>query len=505
MHRAISLTTICLTAMLSSTTHAETQDPSLLRLIPFPKQVQLQPGRFNLDRPLVLEIPTETGPLLSQLINDEFERLGLDKPTTKLRDDLHDTLRLAPTPGATQTKPVFDSKLRQEDHNLNITPETITITASATAGLCHGTQTLCQLIRANTTDKHLPCLTILDYPSIRWRAFQDDLTRGPSTTLNNLQRQVALGAGLKMNLFAYYMEYQYAFEKHPSIGPKDGSLTPQELRSLVTFAKPYNVQILGSQQSFAHLNRVLTPEKGYDHLRETPNIITPAKEETYQFLNDLYAEVVPLLTLPFFNICCDETQGLGTGPAKDLVAKIGEGGVYVQHMKRLHALLRDNYGKRMMMWGDIILRHQGELSDIPTDTIMLTWGYEPLQSFDHRIAPFVQGGYEFFVCPGVSCWNRILPDFNKAVTNIQNFVRDGARFGALGVLNTAWDDNGENFNAPNWHGYAWGAECAWNASATSIEAFNRRIGAVLFGEKNDHFGRAIALLAQTHYLSLIHI
>jgi len=87
--------------------------------------------------------------------------------------------------------------------------------------------------------------------------------------------------------------------------------------------------------------------------------------------------------------------------------------------------------------------------------------------------------------------------------NIWNFVRDGAKHGAIGVLNTAWDDDGCNFNAPNWHGYAWGAECAWNASATTPELFNRRLGAALFGEKGDHFGQAIELLAQAQHIPTI--
>ena len=90
--------------------------------------------------------------------------------------------------------------------------------------------------------------------------------------------------------------------------------------------------------------------------------------------------------------------------------------------------------------------------------------------------------------------------------NIHNFVRDGAKHGALGMLNTAWEDDGETFNAANWHGYAWGAECAWNASTTSLTNFNRRIGAVLFGEEGDHFGRAIELLAECFSLpSLDHL
>ncbi|NQT52668.1 hypothetical protein HQ576_11480, partial [bacterium] len=224
----------------------------------------------------------------------------------------------------------------------------------------------------------------------------------------------------------------------------------------------------------------------------------------YQLLDDLYSEVIPHLPLPFFNVCCDETWGLGTGPSKALAKRIGVGGVYAGHLRRVHDLLKDKYGKRMMMWGDIILQHPGHLKEIPKDTIMLTWGYGARPSFEHQIVPFAKSGYEFFVCPGVSNWSRILPDFGVATTNIRNFVRDGAKHGALGMLNTAWDDDGENVNAPSWHGYAWGAECAWNASKTAQEDFNRRIGALLFGEKGDDFGQAIELLAKTHRLPGMH-
>jgi hypothetical protein len=63
------------------------------------------------------------------------------------------------------------------------------------------------------------------------------------------------------------------------------------------------------------------------------------------------------------------------------------------------------------------------------------------------------------------------------------------------MLNTTWDDRGDNFFNYNWYGVAWGAECAWNGSTTSIEDFDRRVGAVLFGEKDANFGQAIRLLA----------
>ncbi|MCX6927499.1 MAG: family 20 glycosylhydrolase, partial [Verrucomicrobia bacterium] len=268
---------------------------------------------------------------------------------------------------------------------------------------------------------------------------------------------------------------------------------------LVKYAKPLHLDVLGNQQSFGHFSSILShPE--YAGLRETPDILTPVREETYQLLDDLYSEICPSLPFAWFNVCCDETQGLGRGPSRDLAARIGVGGVYVRHINRIHDLLRDKHHKRMMMWGDIILQHPGNLQSIPKDTIMLTWGYDARANFEDQISPFAKSGYQFFVCPGVSDWSRILPDFGEAMTNIQHFIRDGVKHGALGMINTDWEDDGEALKAVKWHADAWAAECAWNASTTPPSAFNRRVGAVLFGETSDHFGQAINLLAKTHRL-----
>ena len=391
--------------------------------------------------------------------------------------------------------PSLRAEVGDEDYALEVTSDGAVIVARAVPGLIHGLATLGQLVRANRRNGAIPCVSIQDWPSVRWRAFQDDITRGPSTNFAELKRDVTRGAMLKLNLFTYYMQHQFAFTKHPLLGPTDGSLTPAELAGLVEHGQPLGVEILGNQQSFAHMQHTLAhPE--YAHLKQDERTLSPVHEGTYQLLDDLYSEVLPILPFEMFNVCCDETWGLGLeGPTKTLGDEIGPGGVYVRHIRRVYDLVHGKYGKRMMMWGDVILNHPDKLEAIPKDVVMLTWGYNPKDSFEDQIVPFAKSGYEFFVCPGVNNWSRVLPDFQGAAVNIQNFVRDGAKHGAIGVLNTSWDDDGENLNGPNWHGFAWGAECAWNASKTSREDFDRRIGAVLLGEPGEEFGQAIDLLS----------
>lgn len=470
-----------------------------LRLVPFPKQVRMLPGEFSLGRALVLEVPAAQMETFDRLLNDELKRAGLSAARVRTLETATPAFRLAADSGPLLL-PSLPEDPAPEGYALDVREREMVCAAKEPAGLFYGLQTLCQLIRANRRGSALACVTIRDWPSLRWRCFQDDMTRGPSSTLDTLKFEAALGSYLKLNLMTFYMEYQFAFKKHPEIGPPDGSLTPQELSALVAYVKPYRLDILGNQQSFGHFGRILQHPQ-YAALREVPDVLSPVKEGTYQLLDDLYAEVCPLLPFPWFNVCCDETWGLGTGPSKELAAKIGVGGVYVGHIRRVHDLLRDKHGKRMMMWGDIILQHPGNLKDVPKDTLMLTWGYDARKSFEDQIIPFAKSGYEFFVCPGVNNWNRILPDFGVAVTNIQHFVRDGVKHGALGMLNTDWEDDGEAINAVKWHADAWAAECAWNASATVPELFNRRVGAVLFGETGNHFGQAVELLARTHRLS----
>ena len=43
------------------------------------------------------------------------------------------------------------------------------------------------------------------------------------------------------------------------------------------------------------------------------------------------------------------------------------------------------------------------------------------------------------------------PELQDACNNVFNYICDGARQGAMGVVNTTWDDSGENLFNANWY------------------------------------------------------
>ena len=361
--------------------------------------------------------------------------------------------------------------LGDEGYILQVTPQHILLVANKDAGLFYGVMTLNQLLRGNRQGPALPALTITDKPALRYRAWQDDISRGPIPTLAFLKEEVRRMAALKMNAFTLYTEHVFKLKSHPGIAPADG-ITADEIRELSQYAKKYHIELVGNFQAFGHFRHILEKPE-YSHLAETPNVISPAFEESYQLLEDILGEIARAYDSKLFIINCDEVFGLGSGPAKTMVDTMGLPGVYAYHINRIAAILK-KYGKRPMMWGDIAKKYPAIIPLLPDSIIVLPWAYHAAPSFRDYIEPFAQDSLEYWVCPGVSCWNRIFPDLRRAGVNISHFVRDGYALGAAGMLNTTWDDDGENFFNYNWFPLAWGAECAWHPVTGSDTAMQKR-------------------------------
>lgn len=494
----ILLALLCLAVGSACTAWAGAVDG--LRLVPFPRQVERSPGEFRPDGEVAIFVGAQ-GPdaFAARRLREEMRSAGVEAPVRATLEPPsgapHCIVVAGERPGRVEAVPPGEAS-GEQGYVLVVEPDRILIQSTGSAGLFYGVQTLRQLVRTGTRGGRIPCLTIRDWPALEWRGVLNDITRGPSPHLSTLKREIRLAAYTKQNFVTLYQEEQFAFEKHPDIGEKlcpTGLMTPEELRELSDYAKDYHVTVVASLNSFAHQGDILRLDD-YRHLRETPTVLSPGLDETYEFLDDLYSSLIPCTDAPFFNVCCDEVGGLGSGPAEQMVEEYGVGGTYARHVLRLRRLVREKYGRRIMMWGDIILNHPDRLDLIPKDVVMLTWGYGARESFEDQIVPFADSGYEFFVCPGVSCWRWLPPAFLTANTNIRNFVRDGVKHGARGMINTMWRDAGENLFNLNWHGILWGAECAWGGARTSPADFNSRIGAVLFGQGGADFGRGMEIL-----------
>lgn len=480
-----------------------------IKVIPTPKRVIMRGGAFLLNSNVYI-LPArhsrESDRFAATLLQKEFKnRTGLEIPIRDslqpegkpiilgtLNDDDADAL-------AARYYVDADAVQRPESYTVNIAWDSILLLGADPDGTFYAVQTLRQIIRTNPDPDSLPTLRIDDYPSFSFRGITDDISRGPVPTMETIKQTIARLSEYKINKFNFYIEHVFCYKNHPDIGPVGGCLSADDIREIDAYAKQYHIELVGGQQSFGHLEHVLDKPK-YMYMAESPlnpYLISPANKDTYKFLGELYDEIAPAFSSKLFNISCDETQGLGDGQSKALVEKEGVGPVYAGHIIKVHDMLA-SHGKRIMMWADIALKYPEMLGTLPGDIIFLPWGYSPEDNFNHMLDPISKTGHDFIVCPGVNCWGRMFPNIDNAIPNISHFSRDGYLHHALGVLNTTWDDDGENLFGYNWYPLVWGAETSWNPYSHSITTFNEKFSQSFYGTPDDSAALGIAQFTEAN-------
>ena len=455
-----------------------------VHILPTPQQVKTSNGQFVWDEDVVLSYDA-TDAEISKIA--AMWRSDLDQITGKMVLFSRGAIKGKHYIELVKTDHLGVSENEDQAYKLTISKNNIRLEATSATGLFYGTQSLKQLYRyafltSNGGGIQLPCMTIIDWPNFKIRAWQDDISRGPIVSMDYLKRLIPQLAECKLNAFSLYTEHTFKTKCHPDIAPTD-AFTAEEIKELEDFCRPYHIQIIGNQQCFGHFEEILS-NPFYSYLADTKWNLNPAKEETYQFLEDHLREVARAYKSPYFNINCDETESLGQGYAKAYVDSIGAEKVYYQHINRVNRMLRP-YRKRVMMWGDIADQHPEILDNLDNDIYLIAWSYVGIDSFDDFLKPYKESGRYFFVAPGVSLSERVWPKHYEFRKNITNLCRDGYKNGALGVINTCWDDFGESLTNCALYGLALGAETSWNPATKQERNTEANFTLHFFGSLSD--------------------
>ncbi|HEX5435762.1 MAG TPA: beta-N-acetylhexosaminidase [Gemmatimonadaceae bacterium] len=396
----------------------------------------------------------------------------------------------------------FEPVMHDEGYILVAGHGEVVVAGATAAGVFYGVQTLKQMVVGDSSSARIEGAKIRDWPAMRYRGIQDDLSRGPVPTLDFQKKQIRTFAAYKINVYSPYFENTLAYTANPLMAPPGGAMTPSQVKQLVDYAKQYHITIIPEQEAFGHLHHVLEYE-AYSDLAETPHghVLAPGQPGSLELIRQMFGQIDSLFPGPFVHIGADETFELGRGQTAGEVKIQGLGAVYLDFLKRIAITLRP-FGKRLLFWGDIAMKDPDLVKTLPKGLIAVAWTYNPQRSFDRYITPYRDAGLETWVAPGVNNWSRVYPDNDMALRNIQGFVRDGQRLGATGVLNTSWDDDGEALFNNTWYGVLFGAAAGWQPGESSIEQFQNSFGQAFLGDTtgrmNDAHRKLIAAQVMLH-------
>jgi hexosaminidase len=371
---------------------------------------------------------------------------------------------------------VFDPAMESEGYIIVLEAHQATIVGASGSGVFYGVQTFKQLLPLAGEPRVLPTGTIRDWPAMRYRGIDDDLSRGPFPTLEFQKHQIRVFASFKANIYSPYFEHTLLYPDHPLPAPPGSALTPAEAAELVAYARQYHVTIVPEQEAFGHLHHVLKYDLHQD-VAETPHgyVLAPGQPGTLPLIKDWFTQIAQEFPSPFIHIGADETFDLGRGRTQQRVQQEGYGPVYMEFLKQIHDELAP-LNKRLLFWGDIGDENPDSVSALPKDMIAVPWGYGAHENFDKMIEPFSKAGIETWVAPGDSNWNEVFPAVKNAFWNIQGFIREGQKLGSTGALTTVWNDDGEGLFNLDWYGLLFGAVAAWQPGESNIAVYQQNYG-----------------------------
>lgn len=386
----------------------------------------------------------------------------------------------------------------EEAYMLEPSARGIIVRAETAAGIFYGAQTVKQLVRGSGKDALLLVPTIRDWPAMAHRGLSDDWSRGPLPNMEFLKREIRTLAAYKYNIFSPYFEHTFAYASTPVAAYPGGAMTPEEGKELVAYAAKYHITIIPEQEAFGHLHHVLKFEQ-YSTLGETPHgtVLAPGDPGSLPQIGEWFGELAKVFPGPYAHIGADETSQLGLGRTHDQVAQQGLGAVYLNFLSQIHQQLAPLH-KRLLFWGDIAENSPELVGTLPKDMIAVSWHYDAKPDFTQNLEPFLKSGLETWVAPGVNNWNRVYPNNNEALGNIGNFVRDGQKLGATGMLNTVWNDDGEGIFDENWVGVLFGAAAAWQPGESSQDAFIASYGQAFNDDQTGKISQAQQELMAAH-------
>jgi hexosaminidase len=405
----------------------------------------------------------------------------------------------------------FTNAMKPEGYTIAFANNTLTLTGATAAGLFYAAQTATQLIEKSAAKSVggsgfvLHAANIHDWPAMQYRGLSDDLSRGPVDTLDFQMKLIRTLAAYKDNLYSPYFENTQQYASNPLPAPPGGSISAADARELVAYARQYHVMIVPDQEAFGHLRHTLVWEQ-YQPLAETPHgaVLAPGQPGSLFLISQEFSELAQLYPSPFLHVGADETEDLGIGQTKSAVAAQGIGPVYLDFMQQIDNTLKPLH-RRLLFWGDIAEKSPDLLKDMPAsfkqDTIAISWHYSPSATgFTKYLDYFKSAGFETWVSPGINNWNRVYPNYNEGLDNIQQFTRDGQTMGATGQLNTLWNDDGEALASNNWYGILFGCAAAWQQGESSIPQFEQSYGPVFHGDLTGKLDQAQLDLMAAHDL-----
>ena len=282
------------------------------------------------------------------------------------------------------------------------------------------------------------------------RAVQMDLAR-QMESLDTIRHFIDFARQFEFNTVALYLEGRVRTDSFP-YPLREDCYSSDDMREVVAYAASRQIDILPIVSTLGHAELFLChdPLKPLAELREGGKsrfgakkltCFCPSLKATGRFLSDYLTELAEIFPFSYFHIGCDEVWDMGCCSVCAERIQNGESpaDIYATHVVRMHQIVTEKLGRRVLMWDDFLEELPSALDAIPTDIILCIWQYDTLvdqtkshfgcRRRDHRMADYDFRGISYLVSPWAA----------NGVRNTESLTNYAQRFHPMGGLLTLWD------------------------------------------------------------------
>lgn len=396
-----------------------------VNIIPIPVKTQTLKGEFVLPRKVVIAYQTTEGKNIAQYMADKLKAsTGYEVILSEKKGNI--TIQITPS-----------LKMAEEGYHLNVTAKGVTIKAKTAKGAFYGMQSFMQLLPAKIESPTkvdgvkwvAQCCNIEDAPRFGYRGFHLDPCRH-FITVENVKKQLDLMSMFKVNTMHFHLTedqgWRIEIKKYPkltTIGSirteGDGSsyggyYTQEQIKEIVDYAAKRYITVIPEIDLPGHMMAAISAYPNLSCKGERWSLRTvwgvedivmcAGKEDMFNFLGDIFDEIVPLFPGKYFHIGGDECPKTSWKNCPTCQKRIKDEGLQTdgKHtaeerlqsyvIKRVEKMLEQR-GRKIIGWDEIL---EGGLS---ANATVMSWrgtqgGIEAaLQKHDVIMTPGSDGMY----------------------------------------------------------------------------------------------------------------
>lgn len=213
-----------------------------------------------------------------------------------------------------------------------------------------------------------------------------------------------------------------------------------EMRSLIAHAWRQGVRVIPELASLGHTRYITRARPDLAELSENDEAFTslcPVHPRTREVLSGLLDEVAELFDDEIVHVGMDEVNFGGHPLTREALKTRSAGELFADHVHFLHGHLA-NRGRRMMMWGDRLLKDESVARSIPKDILVANWQYTPV--VPEATTTQLRGmGFDVVSCSAMISHDQPLyPGQQFSLDNLRDTPRHAREHETRGMMTTVW-------------------------------------------------------------------